>query len=224
MPRMTDLAKKLRIKEGDVLVTVNAPADFRATLGPLPAGVRIARKADKLNQVHWFVADRAHMEKELNKVLGLLKPGVTVWIYYPKGSSKMQTDLSRDKGWDALLRHQELQWISMISFDETWSTFALRLQTTKDKARAAQPNERPILAYIDAVAKTVRLPDDFAQELEKNKQVQAFFSGLSFTNRKEYVEWIVSAKRPETRAARIAGSIERLGKGWKNPRNNIIRA
>jgi hypothetical protein len=31
----------------------------------------------------------------------------------------MQTDLTRDKGWDALMRHKELQWISLISFDAT---------------------------------------------------------------------------------------------------------
>jgi hypothetical protein len=41
---MTDLAKKLRIKEGDALITVNAPVDFHATLGPLPAGVRITKR------------------------------------------------------------------------------------------------------------------------------------------------------------------------------------
>jgi uncharacterized protein YdeI (YjbR/CyaY-like superfamily) len=49
--------------------------------------------------------------------------------------------------------------------------------------------------------------------------LEEVWSGLPYSHRKEYVEWIVSAKRPETRAARVAGSIERLGKGWKNPRN-----
>src|SRR5262249_5695780 len=112
---MNDLAKKLRIKEGDVLVTVNAPSGYRQALGTLPAGVRIVRQAEAYNQVHWFVLDKAQMEKELDDVLKLLTSNVTIWVYYPKGSSKIQTDLTRDKGWDKLQGHEELQWISLIA-------------------------------------------------------------------------------------------------------------
>ena len=65
----------------------------------------------------------------------------------------------------------------------------------------------------------VRLPDDVAAELKRNKKESAAFDSLSFTNKKEYLEWIVTAKREETRNERIKGTIERLGKGWKNPAN-----
>ena len=58
-----------------------------------------------------------------------------------------------------------------------------------------------------------------ASSLKKNKKQLVFFDALSFTNKKEYIEWIVTAKREETRNERIKGTIERLGKGWKNPRN-----
>ncbi|MBL7720925.1 MAG: YdeI/OmpD-associated family protein, partial [Chitinophagaceae bacterium] len=54
---------------------------------------------------------------------------------------------------------------------------------------------------------------------KKNKKEAAYFETLSFTNKKEYIEWIVTAKREETRAERVKGTIERLGKQWKNPRN-----
>jgi uncharacterized protein YdeI (YjbR/CyaY-like superfamily) len=67
--------------------------------------------------------------------------------------------------------------------------------------------------------KEIRLPEDFASVLKKNKKQNDFFNSLSFTNKKEYVEWIVTAKREETRNERIKGTIERLGKQWKNPRN-----
>ena len=122
-----------------------------------------------------------------------MKENVTIWIYYPKVSSKIPTDLTRDKGWDSLLQHEELQWLSLISFDDTWSAFACRLKTEQDKKREEKPKERPILEYIDAAKKLVRLPADFAQELKKSKKLRDFFDGLSFTNRKEYVDWIVSA-------------------------------
>ncbi len=215
---MTATSQKLKIKDGFTLLTVNAPADFKAGLGKLPADVTITAKAASYQQVHWFVLNKAQMEKELVNVLKLVKDDVVCWIYYPKGSSKIQSDLTRDKGWETLLRHDELQWISLISFDDTWSTFGCRLKTDADKKKAAQPKEpRPILDYIDPVKKIVRLPDDLAAALKKNKKQEAFFNTLSFTNKKEYVEWIVTAKREETRLERIKGTVEKLGKEWKNP-------
>jgi hypothetical protein len=215
----TTLSQKLKIKEGSILLTRNAPFDFQQTLAPLPSGVKITDATKKFNQVHWFVKNKVQMEKELSNVLKLVQPDVTVWIYYPKGTSKIQTDLTRDKGWDALLKHDELQWSSLISFDETWSAFAFRLKSGTDKKREAKPKGRPIFDYIDAVKKIVNLPDDLTSALKKNKKANDFFDTLSFTNKKEYVEWIVTAKKEETRLGRIKGTIEKLEKGWKNPRN-----
>ena len=67
--------------------------------------------------------------------------------------------------------------------------------------------------------KEIRLPDDLKNALKRNKKEAAFFDTLSFTNKKEYLEWIVTAKREETRNERIKGTIDRLGKNWKNPAN-----
>jgi hypothetical protein len=215
----TTTAQKLRIKEGFTLLTVNAPSDFRKDLDSLPTGVRISTDAKNYNQVHWFVKDKVQMEKELNKVLKMVKDDVVCWIYYPKGTSGIQTDLTRDKGWDALLKHEELQWINLISFDDTWSTFAFRLKTHSDKKREEKPKERPIFDYVDPKTKSVRLPEDLAKALQNNRKQAEFFNTLSFTNKKEYIEWIVTAKREETRNERVTGTIERLSKAWKNPRN-----
>jgi len=215
----TSTAQKLKIKENFVLLTINAPADFKKNIGELPKGVKISADAKNYNQVHWFVMNKALMEKELGRVLKLIKDEVTLWIYYPKGTSKLQTDLTRDKGWDNLLKHDELGWISLISFDDTWSTFGSRLKTEADKKREEKPQERPIFDYVDPKTKSVRLPDDLAAALKKTKKQEDFFNTLSFTNKKEYIEWIITAKREETRLERVKGTIERLGKQWKNPRN-----
>jgi hypothetical protein len=214
------VAQKLKIKEGDILLILHAPAEFKKQSGPLPAGVKIIAEGKTYNQVHWFVSTKAQMEKELKKILTLIKENIICWIYYHKGSSNIQTDLTRDKGWDALLAHSDtLTWISLISFDETWSAFGCRLKTVADKSKEAKPKERPVLQYIDAATKTIRLPEDLAAVLKKNKAAADFFNNLSFTNRKEYVEWIVTAKQDATRKMRVEGTMERLAKQWKNPRN-----
>lgn len=213
------IADKLKIKAGYTLRTVNAPDDFSAKLSPLPPDVATATSGKDYQQIHWFVRNQAQMEKELTRVLNLLKEGVLCWTYYPKGTSKMQTDLTRDKGWEVLLKN-DLHWISLISFDETWSAFAFRLKTEADKKKEAKPTERPILDYIDPKNKTVRLPEDLAKAFAKNKKAAAIYESLAYSHRKEYVEWIITAKKEETRATRIKGTLERLEKGWKNPANN----
>ncbi len=214
------IADKLRIKEGFVLLGINLPADFTSGIGDLPNGVSIVAKGKKYNQLHWFVRNRMQLEKELDKVLPLITKEVLCWIYYPKTTSNLQTDLTRDKGWDNLLKQDNLQWVSLVSFNDTWSTFGCRLKTDADIKKENKPKHRPILDYIDPATKTVTLPEDLRIALTKNKTAQLFFNALSFTNRKEYVEWVVTAKREATKTERIRATIEKLGKGWKNPSNN----
>jgi uncharacterized protein YdeI (YjbR/CyaY-like superfamily) len=55
--------------------------------------------------------------------------------------------------------------------------------------------------------------------LKKNKAAANAFDSLAFTHKKEYLEWIISAKKEETRSKRVGETIERLTKGWKNRRN-----
>ncbi len=214
------IAQKLRIKEGMRLLTLHAPANFSSTLAPLPAGVKISANTKEYDQVHWFVQRKAELEQELKKVMALLKPDTLCWIYYPKGSSGIQTDLTRDKGWESLLKQKGLQWLTLISFDETWSASSMRRSTGPlVEHHAPKAAERPILEYIDPASKTVRLPEDLERALKASRSARTFFEGLSYTNKKEYVEWIVTAKRDATRADRVQGTIELLNKEFKNPRN-----
>jgi hypothetical protein len=215
------IADKLRIKPQYTLLALNAPVNFKKGLQGLPAGVKITDTGKDYNQVHWFVMNKAQMEKEMSKVMKLVKPEVIVWVYYPKGTSRIQTDLTRDRGWDCLLAEgDKLTWISLISFNDTWSVFGFRAKTEADKKKEAKPAApREIFNWVNPQTKEVKLPDDLAAALKKNKKEAAFFDTLSFTNKKEYIEWIVTAKREETRNERIKGTIERLGKQWKNPAN-----
>lgn len=221
----SSIADKLKIQTGFSLITINAPAYFKKDLGALPSGVKISTDSKDpiaigYNQVHWFVMNKAQLSKDINKVLKLLKDDVLLWIYYPKGTSKIQTDLNRDSGWEELMKDDHLTFINLISFDDTWSAFGARLKTEKEKKKAAQPKpEREIFKWVNPQTKEVKLPDDLAAALKKNKKQADFFNTLSFTNKKEYIEWIVTAKREETRVERIDGTIERLGKQWKNPGN-----
>lgn len=62
---------------------------------------------------------------------------------------------------------------------------------------------------LDTGERTVELPDDAAKALAKAK-LRAAFDALAFTHRKEHVNAILDAKKPETRAKRIAAMLDKL--------------
>ena len=62
-------------------------------------------------------------------------------------------------------------------------------------------------------------PDDLVAALKKNKKAQAIFDAFSASCKREYIEWIVEAKREATRASRIDQAVEWMAEGkqrtWK---------
>ncbi len=76
-------------------------------------------------------------------------------------------------------------------------------------------DEVKIVLEADTEPRLVAVPPDLMKELKKNKGAKAVFDKLAYTHRKEYVRWIEEAKREETRASRVAKTIEMLLKGKK---------
>ena len=70
-----------------------------------------------------------------------------------------------------------------------------------------------VVMEIDTEPRIVDVPEDLQQALESNPQVKERFDRLSYTHRKEYVEWIEGAKKSETRANRIQKTIEMVANG-----------
>jgi uncharacterized protein YdeI (YjbR/CyaY-like superfamily) len=59
------------------------------------------------------------------------------------------------------------------------------------------------------------MPGEFSGALEKNKRAKDYFANLSATYQKQYIGWVVTAKRPETREKRIQESVRLLEQGKK---------
>ena len=122
MPEST-LAKKMKLKPGLSAVVINAPDKY---LNELKHDSEISESlSGKYDWIQIFVKSKAELDKLFPKVLKLLKPDSILWISFPKGASKIQTDLTRDKGWDVIVA-AELKWINLVSVNETWSAFAMR--------------------------------------------------------------------------------------------------
>ena len=65
----------------------------------------------------------------------------------------------------------------------------------------------------------LKMSAEFANALQKNKRASAVFEAFSPSCKREYIEWIAEAKRPETRDKRIATATEWISQGkqrnWK---------
>lgn len=93
---------------------------------------------------------------------------------------------------------------------------------------AKEINEKLLTEYIkESVAvnqkgfkraikdKTVDVPADLQAALKKNKKAQAFFEGLSYGYKKDFVELITTAKQEKTRLERIAKVVDHCAEGKK---------
>src|SRR6185436_2855428 len=119
------LAKKLKLKPGARAAVVGAPEGYLERLGQ-PAGTTVGTMLDgPLDWIQVFVADSAELAAVVPGITKAVAPDGLVWISYPKGSSKRQTDLTRDRGWEQL-EGSDLMWLSLVSVDDTWSAFGLR--------------------------------------------------------------------------------------------------
>ena len=80
---------------------------------------------------------------------------------------------------------------------------------------AAVAEEGPKPRPKKAPKPELETPDDLAAALAASPAARATFDGFPPSCRREYVEWVVEAKRPETRAKRIARAIEWMAEGKK---------
>lgn len=93
----TPLSKKLGIKAGMTVAAIGAPDDYADLLAPLPEDVKLsARIAKATALVHFFTKDRAELARALADYRTKLPPDVTLWISWPKKSSKVPTDITED--------------------------------------------------------------------------------------------------------------------------------
>ena len=66
---------------------------------------------------------------------------------------------------------------------------------------------------LDTKPRKVAVPRDLVAALAADPGAEKAFASLSFTHRREYVEWVEEAKRAETRSRRIAATVTRVREG-----------
>lgn len=122
----TPLTQKLRMQPGQRVLILNPPPGYLEGLAPLPTGTVVEEvPSGKYAFVHLFVKDQAELEKFGPSALESVEYDGILWISYPKKSSKVKTDLTRDEGWDLVAR-AGLKPVTQVSVDEIWSALRYR--------------------------------------------------------------------------------------------------
>jgi len=128
--KINPTVKKLGLKPGMRALVIAAPSGYLKSLAPLPEGVVISEAMDGTHEfVQFFATRKSDIEKSSSKLLKTAVPGALVWITYPKKTSGVESDLSREAVWAAM---EGTGWrpVSQIAIDEVWS--ALRFRPTED--------------------------------------------------------------------------------------------
>lgn len=216
---MSTLSKKLQIKPGKRWLLFNAPANYFALLEPLPEGTTVSysTKGD-FDGVQLFVKNSTELAESLKAVISVLRVDTIFWIIYPKKSSGIATDLEMMSSWDQLGKYGYAG-VSAAAVDETWTALRFRPkeQTKTSDTCNDEIKKNEYSEYIDVDNKIIRLPDEIKNVLEKNIQALTNYEKLSYSNRKEYVLWVLTAKQDKTRYERKIKLIEKLEAGKKNP-------
>ena len=92
---------------------------------------------------------------------------------------------------------------------ETW----IPLRKSHREAAGLEGTETlTVKIALDTAERTVDIPPELAREFKKNRAAAARWEALSFTHRREHAEAITGAKKPETRARRVANALNMLTK------------
>lgn len=126
----TPLPKKLGIKANSTVALVNAPKDFETTLGELPAGVTLKKKATgKEPLIIWFLRMRAELEDRVNQMRELTGNG-GIWLVWPKQASGLKTDLNQNVVRETGLANGLVDY-KVCAVDATWSGLKFAVRKTK---------------------------------------------------------------------------------------------
>jgi len=123
----TPLIKKLRIQSGQRVLILNAPSGYFDLLGDLPEDVTVSESAggDAYEFVQFFAKDSEDLKSLRPVALAAVAYDGLLWLCYPKKSSGVDSDLSREVVWE-MMNGTGFRPVTQIAIDKTWSALRFR--------------------------------------------------------------------------------------------------
>jgi hypothetical protein len=125
--------KKLGIREGMRVIHLHAPENYPQILGELPRGAILEDRLRKnASFIHYFTKVKSGLSRDFPKLKEALVPDGALWISWPKGASKVTTDVTENVVREIGLKGGLVD-VKVCAVDETWSglKFVFRLKDRK---------------------------------------------------------------------------------------------
>lgn len=220
-----ELVKKLRLSPEMAVLVIQPPnSGYLTELGLSAANTeaKVVEGGGHYDYVLLFATSLDDLEARGPAAIRSLKEDGMLWIAYPKGTSKIKTDLNRDTGW-RLLQTMGMEGVAMISMDDTWSVMRYRSASAvkKKSASAKKPAAASVASVQSSVTAEAIMPEDVTAAFEVSPAAEQFFGTLTAAMRRDYINWVTEAKREDTRTKRIASMVEKLEHGLKRPTDKL---
>lgn len=124
------LVEKLGIRSGQKVYLGNSPPDYLKTLGPLPDKVVLVKALKgPCDFLQFFTREKAELETEFPRLKKNLTKDGTLWISWPKGASKIKTDVNENVAREIGLKNGLVD-VKVCAVDDVWSglKFVFRLK------------------------------------------------------------------------------------------------
>jgi hypothetical protein len=215
---MTPLFKKLNFKDHAAVVVLQQPDSFTVEMENMAPFAKVSGSFEAsyaANFVLAFALKQSEVDAFAHDFATKTTGDAVLWIAYPKSTSKRyKCDFNRDTGW-AVLGTLGFEPVRQVAIDEDWSALRFRrVDFIKTMTRSFAMTESG-KTKTQAATSVLPMPDDFQSALNARPDAAAFFEKLAPSHKKEYIRWIESAKRAETRTSRLEKALEMLTMGKK---------
>ena len=122
----TSLAQKLQLRPKQQLRVLNAPQGYSDGLtAQLPDIALATGGGGTTDAVLLFVNNLEEAGRLAPAAIAAVRPDGLLWMAYPKGTSKVKTDVNRDRLWEAM---KPMGWLAIrqIALDDVWSAMRFR--------------------------------------------------------------------------------------------------
>jgi hypothetical protein len=125
---MSDIFKKLNLKDQKEILVLNAPESFEPELALLD-NVAIRQSLDSIQRIVFsltFVTRQDEVDNLAKAIAKKAEGDAIVWFAYPKASSKKyKCEFNRDTGW-AVLGQLGFESVRQVAIDADWSAIRFR--------------------------------------------------------------------------------------------------
>jgi hypothetical protein len=223
--------EKLQLKDEKNLLIQGLPSSVEKQFAKITFAKNVTPllKIRRIDFAIVFALSQKHLCDMLNDVVPALADTAKFWVAFPKKTAKIACDLSRYQDW-SILTEMGYELSTIVELDTLWNAAKFKrigvidIDTVLDNNNEfeADDNNTELETAEVAPQKTaiivksnIDVPDALVLQLKQNKAANETFNTLAASHKKEYIDWILSAKKDETRMKRIYTTVEKLAEGKK---------